>query len=217
MAEFGIHHILGSCSQCSAQVFQIKLLSLEAVWRDLFYFKCPRGYRAYLRDKYGSSLSKQIMTIIIFALTSFCSIAKGRTCFSADQQAHCIPSYIQPASIFHEERNTKILFPKSIWFHLSLRHAWMVINWSWQSQCHYLTFLAEMFNSGISYQYQYQPTQWGSYQYQLLSTQLKQRTININSTWVALINLSTPYQLVFLSCSSTLKNFLDFANFINHE
>ena len=87
------------------------------------------------------------MTIIIFALTSFCSIAKGRTCFSADQQAHCIPSYIQPASIFHEERNTKILFPKSIWFHLSLRHAWMVINWSWQSQCHYLTF----FGHGVKY------------------------------------------------------------------
>ena len=55
--------------------------------------------------------------------------------------------HIQPASIFHEERNTKILFPKSIWFHLSLRHAWMVINWSWQSQCHYLTF----FGHGVKY------------------------------------------------------------------
>ena len=61
-----------------------------------------------------------------------------------------------------------------------------------------------MFNSEISYQYQ--PTQWGSYQYQLLSTQLKQRAININSTWVALINLSTQYQLEFLNCYSSLKN-----------
>ena len=78
-------------------------------------------------------------------------------------------------------------------------------------------YKAEMFNSEISYQYQYQPTQWGSYQYQLLSTQLEQRTNIINSTWVALINLSTPYQLVFLSRSSSLKNLLDFANFINHE
>ena len=61
--------------------------------------------------------------------------------------ASSLHSIIYNQRQFFMRRGTQKFYFRNRFDSLSLRHAWMVINWSWQSQCHYLTF----FGHGVKY------------------------------------------------------------------